>query len=60
METDPNRFSACLLGLAGGTTAAICGQIAGAFYGLSGIPVTWLETLHMRAEIMDLADKLSG
>jgi len=41
------------------TTAAICGQIAGAFYGDSGIPGTWLETLFMREEIADLADKLS-
>lgn len=41
------------------TTAAICGQIAGAFYGESGIPVKWLERLSMRAEITDLADKLS-
>src|SRR5215207_1506425 len=42
------------------TTAAICGQIAGAFYGESGIPTKWLETLFMRAEITALADKLSG
>ena len=42
------------------TTAAICGQIAGACYGESGIPTKWLEQLFMRAEITDLADKLSG
>ncbi|HET9909537.1 MAG TPA: ADP-ribosylglycohydrolase family protein [Anaerolineales bacterium] len=41
------------------TTAAICGQIAGAYYGESGIPLKWLERLHMRAEITELADKLS-
>ena len=41
------------------TTAAICGQIAGAYYGESGIPVKWLQKLYMRAEIADLADKLS-
>ena len=41
------------------TTAAICGQIAGAFYGESGIPIKWLDTLFMRAEISNLADKLS-
>jgi ADP-ribosyl-[dinitrogen reductase] hydrolase len=40
------------------TTAAICGQIAGAFYGESGIPEKWLEKLHMRVEIMELADQL--
>ena len=41
------------------TTAAICGQIAGAYYGESGIPTKWLEKLFMRAEIIDLTDKLS-
>ena len=41
------------------TTAAICGQIAGAYYGESGILTHWLEKLFMRAEITDLADKLS-
>ena len=41
------------------TTAAICGQIAGAYYGESGIPVKWLEKLYMCAEITDLADKLA-
>ena len=41
------------------TTAAICGQIAGAYYGESGIPAKWLETLFMRAEMIDLTDKLS-
>jgi len=42
------------------TTAAICGQIAGAFYGESGIPEKWLDKLYMRREITDLADQLSG
>jgi ADP-ribosyl-[dinitrogen reductase] hydrolase len=42
------------------TTAAICGQIAGACYGESGIPVKWLEKLFMRAVLTDLADKLGG
>jgi ADP-ribosyl-[dinitrogen reductase] hydrolase len=42
------------------TTAAICGQIAGAFYGQSGIPVPWLEKLCMREKIVDLAEKLAG
>ncbi len=39
------------------TTAAVCGQIAGAYYGASGIPATWLDNLHMRPEITTLADK---
>lgn len=33
------------------TTAAVAGQIAGAIYGLSGIPVAWLDRLAWRAEI---------
>jgi ADP-ribosylglycohydrolase len=40
------------------TTAAVCGQIAGAFYGESGIPKKWLERLAMRQEISTLADRL--
>lgn len=41
------------------TTAAICGQIAGAYYGESGIPAKWLNRVFMRAEITELADSLS-
>lgn len=37
------------------TTAAITGQLAGAFYGESGIPAQWLEKLYMRAEIKGMA-----
>lgn len=40
------------------TTAAVCGQIAGAFYGESGIPAHWLERLAMREDIEALADQL--
>jgi ADP-ribosyl-[dinitrogen reductase] hydrolase len=40
------------------TTAAVCGQIAGAYYGVSGIPEHWLDRLVMRQEITDLADRL--
>lgn len=40
------------------TTAAICGQVAGAFYGESGIPQQWRERLVMADEIRALADKL--
>ena len=42
------------------TTAAICGQLAGAYYGESGIPMQWLEKLAKRKEITELADRLSG
>jgi ADP-ribosyl-[dinitrogen reductase] hydrolase len=40
------------------TTAAVCGQVAGAYYGESGIPSTWLTRLAMCDEIRGLADSL--
>ncbi len=46
------------LGQDADTTAAICGQVAGAFYGESGIPRHWRERLVMAGEIRSLADKL--
>jgi ADP-ribosyl-[dinitrogen reductase] hydrolase len=33
------------------TTGAICGQIAGAYWGESGIPVEWIEGLAEREMI---------
>jgi len=41
------------------TTAAIYGQIAGAFYGEEGIPVDWLTKLTMHDEIASLATRLA-
>lgn len=40
------------------TTAAVCGQLAGAFYGASAIPPHWLERLALRDEMTQLADQL--
>jgi ADP-ribosyl-[dinitrogen reductase] hydrolase len=40
------------------TTAAVCGQVAGAYYGESGIPARWLERLVLRDTIAGLADRL--
>lgn len=40
------------------TTAAICGQVAGAYYGEWGIPNHWLERLTMGDKITELADRL--
>ncbi len=40
------------------TTAAVCGQVAGAYYGESAIPARWLERLTMAAHIRGLADRL--
>jgi len=42
------------------TTAAICGQVAGAFHGEEGIPLHWLERLAMYEEIARLADALGA
>lgn len=41
------------------TTGAVCGQIAGAFYGEEGIPPEWLSRLVMLSEIRSLADRLA-
>jgi ADP-ribosyl-[dinitrogen reductase] hydrolase len=40
------------------TTAAIVGQLAGAFYGVQAIPGNWLAKLHMCDEIRAIADAL--
>lgn len=40
------------------TTAAVYGQLAGAFYGASGIPDLWVDRLAYRDEIITLADEL--
>lgn len=40
------------------TTAAICGQFAGAFHGRSGIPAEWLGKLHDLPLIQSFADRL--
>ena len=40
------------------TTAAVCGQVAGAFYGEVDIPKTWLNKLVMREEISSLGEQL--
>jgi ADP-ribosyl-[dinitrogen reductase] hydrolase len=40
------------------TTAAIAGQLAGAVYGVDGIPERWWKRIVMRAEILAFADSL--
>jgi len=41
------------------TTAAICGQISGAFYGYEGLPLHWLEHLAQRLLIEDVAIQMT-
>jgi ADP-ribosyl-[dinitrogen reductase] hydrolase len=40
------------------TTAAVCGQVAGAYYGEEGIPSRWLDRLALRSTIAGLAEQL--
>ena len=40
------------------TTAAICGQIAGAYYGVNNIPQNWLENLYKKSQITEMANEL--
>ncbi len=40
------------------TTAAVCGQVAGAYYGETGIPQRWLSRLAQQGFIRGLADRL--
>lgn len=59
-----STFEACVLlaanlGDDADTTAAIAGQLAGAFYGESGIPAHWRQQLTMAQEIGALAQQLA-
>lgn len=59
-----NNFKDCVLlaanlGDDADTTAAVAGQLAGAFYGESGIPALWLKKLTMTTEIGLLAEQLA-
>ena len=51
-------LAAANLGDDADTTAAIVGQLAGAHYGVQGIPAGWLEKLCMRDDIEEMAEAL--
>lgn len=51
-------LAAVNLGNDADTTAAVYGQIAGAYYGLSGLPAEWVERVALREVIVDFADRL--
>jgi ADP-ribosyl-[dinitrogen reductase] hydrolase len=60
-QTDTYRDAVLVATNLGGdadTTAAVCGQLAGAYYGVAEIPSSWLEKLARRDEICQLADCL--
>jgi len=40
------------------TSAAVCGQAAGAYYALRGIFCVWLERLPLHSNITELTDRL--
>jgi len=40
------------------TTAAVCGQLAGAYWGHEAIPQRWRDRLTMHAEICEMAERL--
>ena len=40
------------------TVAAVTGQLAGALYGLSGIPERWLDQVAWKDRLMDTAQRL--
>lgn len=42
------------------TTAAICGQLAGAFYGLDAIPLEWRKKLQLYSIMLEMASKLGA
>jgi ADP-ribosyl-[dinitrogen reductase] hydrolase len=51
-------LAAANLGDDADTTAAIAGQLAGAYYGVQSIPPAWLERLHLRSAIESYAQRL--
>lgn len=55
---DEAILKAANLGEDADTTAAVCGQLAGAYYGGKGIPAAWKRQLAMAGMIQELADRL--
>lgn len=51
-------LAAANLGNDADTTAAVCGQLAGAYYGLDSIPANWRNITTMADDILLLADRL--
>jgi ADP-ribosyl-[dinitrogen reductase] hydrolase len=60
-NTDNYKDCVLLAANAGGdsdTNAAIAGQIAGAYYGLSGIPPEWTKKISWNKRIIEMVDEL--
>jgi len=60
--SDPNEaiLTAANLGDDADTTAAICGQLAGAFYGASAISPDWKKKLYRGTDIVNLSRELAN
>jgi len=57
-DFETGALAAVNLGDDANTTGAIYGQLAGAFYGIEGIPERWRDKLTMSDRIVELADGL--
>lgn len=60
-QTDQFRdaiLAAANLGDDADTTAAICGQLAGAFYGVEAIPAAWRQKIVMADQMLQWAEQL--
>ncbi|HET8985726.1 MAG TPA: ADP-ribosylglycohydrolase family protein [Trueperaceae bacterium] len=55
---EEGALAAVNLGDDADTTGAVYGQLAGAYYGVEGIPPKWLDIVAMRSDIERLADGL--
>ncbi|MGE0441445.1 MAG: ADP-ribosylglycohydrolase family protein [Gemmatimonadales bacterium] len=55
---EAGALAAVNLGNDSDTTGAVYGQLAGAYYGLAGVPSLWLEVLHGREELLALGRRL--
>ncbi len=55
---DAAILAAANLGDDADTTAAVCGQVAGAHYGVGAIPSAWRQRLALADEITGLADRI--
>jgi len=53
-------FEAVNLGDDADTTGAVCGQLAGAYWGVEGIPPEWLDGLAKREELETAVGALQG
>lgn len=57
-DFEPGALAVVNFGDDADTTGAVYGQLAGAYYGVEGIPDRWLEKIVMRERIEELADGL--